>query len=58
MTMQEINKLLDTAMGHVDEMVAERKRMIAEREAHIATIDMLRRKLKAAGCDVAAFPVH
>tara|TARA_R110000772_G_scaffold245994_1_gene359618 strand:- start:60 stop:230 length:171 start_codon:yes stop_codon:yes gene_type:complete len=56
--MQEINKLLDTAMGHVDEMVAERKRMIAEREAHIATIDMLRRKLKAAGCDVAAFPVH
>jgi len=46
MTIQEINTLLDKAMAHVDEMVAERQAMIA-------TIEMLRRKLKMAELDIA-----
>ena len=45
------NSMMDT----LDKVLAERKEMIAEREAHIATIEMLRRKLKATGCDIAAF---
>jgi hypothetical protein len=42
-------------MDTLDKVLAEREEMIAEREAHIATIEMLRRKLKATGCDIAAF---
>jgi len=51
MTIQEINKLLDTAMAHVDEMVAERQAMIA-------TIEMLRRKLKLAELDKPEVTCH
>ena len=52
MTMQEITKLLDRTMTNLDTILAERERMIAERDAHIATIEMLRRKLKLAEFDV------
>tara|TARA_R100000900_G_scaffold20662_1_gene16854 strand:- start:111 stop:428 length:318 start_codon:yes stop_codon:yes gene_type:complete len=56
--MQEmkLKRMLDKTMTSFDTVLAERKELLAEREAHIATIDMLRRKLKLAGCDVAAFP--
>ena len=51
MTIQEINTLLDKAMKIVDEMVVER-------EAHIATIEMLRRKLKLAELDKPEVTCH
>jgi len=51
--MQEITRLLDSAMTNLDTILAERTKLLAEREAHIATIEMLRRKLKLAEFDVA-----
>jgi len=42
------NSMMDT----LDKVLAEREEMIAERETNIATIEMLRRKLKLAEFDV------
>ena len=53
MTIQEINEILDRTMTNLDTILAERTKLLAEREAHIATIEMLRRKLKLAELDVA-----
>ena len=53
MTMQEITRLLDRTMTNLDTILAERERMIAERIDLVATIEMLRRKLKLAELDVA-----
>ena len=41
------NSMMDT----LDKVLAEREEMIAEREAHIATIERLSRKLKLAEFD-------
>jgi len=51
--MQEITRLLDRTMTNLDTILAERERMIAERIDLVATIEMLRRKLKLAELDVA-----
>ena len=53
MTMQEIESMLDRTMTNLDTILAERERMIAERIDLVATIEMLRRKLKLAELDVA-----
>ena len=52
MKIQEITRLLDSAMTNLDKILAERTELLAERETHIATIEMLRRKLKLAEFDV------
>ena len=46
MTMQEITRLLDRTMTNLDTI-------LAEREDLVATVEMLRRKLKLAELDVA-----
>ena len=51
--MQEIESMLDRTMTNLDTILAERERMIAERIDLVATIEMLRRKLKLAELDVA-----
>lgn len=51
--MQEIESMLDRTMTNLDKILAERERMIAERIDLVATIEMLRRKLKLAELDVA-----